>query len=234
MKRIACVLLACYAGSAYAEMDGVGFLIAFLVIGVVVLGYPWLSMLLGMLINRKLISKGYSNTVATVVGLGTTLTLLSIPFLDYPYKRMQINDYCAMDGGFHISRTVSGVEGIFGLPNATRYGYKYGEAYWFESDKNSLHRIYAEDVKPRTVSIVSPTTYGYRMNRKLVENSLYRVDLQTYVTDTGEELGRFVYFENEPTYFRPWMKMSCESMNGNSYYKFIPELLQRTLQPANK
>lgn len=235
MKWIAWLFFACYAGNAYAEMDGVGFLIVFLLIGAVVLGYPWLSMLIGMLINRKLISKGYSNIVAIVVGITITLTLLSIPFVDYPYKRMQINDYCTKEGGFHISRTVFGVEGIFGLPSATKYGYKYGESYWIESDKNSLHRIYADDVKPRMISIVSPTaTYGYRMSRKLVKNSLYRVDLQTYVTDTGDELGRFVYFENEPTYFRPWMKMSCESMSKSNYYNFIPELLQRTLQPVSK
>lgn len=234
MKRIALAIFACYAGNAYAEMDGAGFLIAFAIIGAVVLGYPLLSILLGKFAYRKLTNYGYGKTKSIAVGISVAMIVFSIPFVDYPYKRYMINEYCAEEGGFHISRLASGVEGIFGLPSATKYGYQFGEAYWFETDKNSLHRIYADNVKPRMVNVVSPTKYGYRMKRTPIEGTFYRIDLQTYITDTGEELGRFVYFENEPTYFRPWMKMSCESMSNSNYYKFIPELLQKTLQPAKK
>jgi hypothetical protein len=238
-------LFVCFSENAYAEMDGLGFGIVFLVIAIMIIAPPWVAMLIGMFINRKLIQKGYSNTISVVIGLATTLSLLSIPFLDYPYKKMQINEYCGKEGGFHISKTVSGVDGIFGLARASDYGYQYGEVYRNPSDKSSLRRIYGIrtpkggflETKPD-----KPSTFGFRETSTHVEGSIYRVELQTYLTDTGELLGRYVNFESyghsDPNIsfingFRFWMRMSCPATKkDNGIYNFLPELLQRTLQPA--
>lgn len=233
---LAIAFLAFYAENAYAEMDGLGFLIVFAFIGIVILGYPLLSILAGSYVERKLTEKGYRSVISIPFGIAATLVIFLIPFADYPYKRMKVNQYCSEEGGFHITKSVSGVEGIFGLPQASKYGYQYGEDYWTDIDRvngTNLHRIFADNKVPRVINVDAPSTYGYRMNRTLIESSIYRIDLQTYVTGTGEELGRFVYFENEHGY-RPWMKMSCQSMKNENYYKYIPELLQKTLQPASQ
>ena len=242
-------LFVCFSGMAYAEMDGLGFGIVFLIIGIMIIAPPWAAMLIGMYINRKLIQKGYSKAISVAIGLATTLILLSIPFLDYPYKRMKINEYCEKEGGLHVTRMVTGVEGVFNLPYSSSYGYHYFEGYRNEADKTGLHRVYK--VKSPTgqnidQKVDTPSQYGFKMTRSHAATSIYRVDLQTYVTTTDEELGRYTYFESYATSdpdvsllngLRFWMRMSCPipatNAGSSGYYKYLPELLQSTLQPAN-
>ena len=228
-----------------SDWAGVGFGVAFALIGLIFIGPPVLSIFIGSFIKRKLILKGYSKKISIVIGVTAALALLSVPFLDYPYKKMLLNEYCAKEGGFHISKTVTGVEGIYGLPNATNYGYGYGEVYRDPSDKTSLRRIYDEKIPSGgflEIKVDNPSPYGFRENRTHVASSIYRVDLQTYITSTGEELGRYVNFESYApsdsnvsfiNVMRFWMRMSCpDTKNDNGIYKFLPELLHKTLQPA--
>lgn len=246
----ATALLACYTGNAYAEMDGVGFLIVFLVIGIIFLGYPLLSFAIGLFIQDKLITKGYSQITSIVVGIAITLIIFLIPALDYPYKKMLINEYCEKEGGLHISKTVTNVEGVFQLPYSPSYGYRYFEDYVNAADKTGLHRVYRKENSPTgqyiDEKVDTPSPYGFKMTRSHASSSIYRVVLQTYVTATGEELGRYVYFEsyagtdsNVSTFngLRYWMRMSCptpKTNNGSTgYYRYLPELLQSTLQPTN-
>lgn len=243
----AIVLFAGFTNSAHAEMDGLGFGIVFLFIGVVFLAPPLLAILIGRYVKIKLCEKGYSNTISLMAGIAATLMLLSVPFLDYPYKKMKMKEYCEKEGGFYISKTVSGVDGIFGLARASDYGYQYGEVYRNPADKSSLRRIY--DIRTPKGGFLetksdNPSAYGFRETNTHVEGSIYRVELQTYLTETGEVLGRYVNFESygssEPDVsfinsFRFWMRMSCPgTKDSNGIYKFLPELLNKTLQPAHQ
>ncbi len=230
-----------------SDWEGIGFLIAFLVVGAIYIGPLMFSVALGYFIKYKLTQKGYCKKVSTGVGLLTTLTILYIPFWDYPYKRILVNDYCEKEAGFHISKTVSGVEGVFGLENAVDYGYQYGETYYPESQgKASLRRIY--NVKTANGSVLeiesdSLSPYGFRESRARVVSTIYRDEMQTYVTATGEVLGRYDSFVNLPNGknsdaphalslndFRPWMRMSCQ--NAKTERENLAELLKKTLQPA--
>lgn len=162
---LAIVLFACFSSSANAEMDGLGFGIVFLFLGVVFLAPPLLAIFVGRYVKTRLSESGYSNTISLIAGIAATLMLLSIPFLDYPYKKMQLNNYCEKEGGFHISQTVSGVEGVFGLAHASDYGYQYGEVYRDPSDKSSLRRIY--DIRTPKGDFLEtesdkPSAFGFR------------------------------------------------------------------------
>ncbi|MDA8413848.1 MAG: hypothetical protein M0023_08670 [Desulfobacteraceae bacterium] len=227
-----------------SALDGLGFLFVFLVLGLIYIGYPILSIMIGALLKRKLTSNGYGSRISWTMGVVIAFTLLAIPFIDYPYKRYLLKEYYSQDGGFHISRVVTGVAGIHGLRYACDYGYQYGEEYLGTSKEKSLWRYrkapqgnnrgkYLEEKN------VNPSPYGFRKIRTQKESSIYRVDLQTYVTSTGEELGRYVYYENVPdkdssisiNSFRIWMRMSYPNMKSG-YYMHLRELLNKTLIPS--
>lgn len=225
-------------------MGGFGFLITYVAIAAVYLGYSLIAILGGMFIQRELRSTGTSTRIAVPIGIGTTLILFAIPFWDYPLTRLSVNEYCDKEGGFHISRTVSGIAGIHGLPNAIDFGYLYGEDYRVPTDVTTLRRFYQAPTgsnrgRYSEVPTEDRSPYGFRRKQTQIKGTIFRLGLETYTIDTGEELGRFVFFQNIPNSstgisindFRPWMKMSCPGVDAGAFPQ-MRELLRMTLQPV--
>lgn len=220
-----------------------GFLIAFLVMGAVYLGYPLISVLFGIYVRRKLLALGKGGEIAGLAGFGAAMLLLLLPFADYPWQRHLLNKHCSEEGGLHIKQKVRGVEGVHGLRHAIDYGYQYGEDYLKAGDLSTLRRYYAAPPnsnrgKFSEVKTNTPSPYGFRRERFHVDGSIYRATLQTYKTETGEELGRYVYFENDPSKeglsindFRKWMRMTCDGIELGAWVQ-MEDLLKKTLVPA--
>jgi hypothetical protein len=226
-------------------LGGLVFLVIFWGIWGAYLGYPLIALGLGFYVQRKLRSRKVSRTISLLFGVTLALTVLAIPFWDYPPKRFAINGYCETEGGFYVKRTiVGGASGVYGLPNAIQFGYLYGEGYEPFGDSKSLRRFYK--APPNSPSglysgtrIDRPSPYGFRSSRSVVEGAIDRVVLQTYVTATEEELGRYVYFENIPNRqaslsindLRRWMRMTCPGVEPGAFPQ-MRELLKRTIPPS--
>ena len=224
-------------------LAGLGFLFPILVVVAIFLGYPLASIVIGFYVHLVVRKAGKNSRVAIVAGFVAASILLLLPFADYPLQRYRLDGYCAAEAGFHIKNRVEGVEGVHGLQHAIDYGYSYGEDFWKAGDPSTLQRYYA--VPPNRnrgkflrVKADKASPYAYRRVRVRVEGDIYRVTLQTYRTETEEELGRFVNFENDPTVkrfsinnFRKWMRMTCDGVDRGE----VPErraLLQKTLIPV--
>ena len=223
-------------------LAGLGFLFAFLVIGAIFLGYPLACLVLGFYVHHLFRGAGKNSRAAVVAGFLATSILLLLPFADYPLLRHRLDKFCAAEGGLHIRKSVEAVEGVHGLRHAIQYGYSFGEDYSKPGDHSTLRRYYAAppgsnrgflEVKADKVS-----PHGLHGTRVRVEGDIYRVTRQTYMTDTKEELGRFVYFENDPREqgwsindLRQWMRMTCKGVEPGGIPQ-VRELLQKTLIPV--
>lgn len=229
------------------DMTGLGglvFLVAFLLIWVVYLSYPLISAVVGLCLRQKLRTLGKSRRIANLAGFMVTASLLFLPFADYPWQRNAVNRYCSQEGGFHVTGRAEAVEGVHGLRHAIDYGYLYGEDYLIANGHSTLYRYYAALPNSQRGKFFETetdklSTYAFRRTRIRIDGSIFRITLQTYRTDTKEELGRFVYFENDPTEeglsindFRKWMRMTCDGVDPGAFPQ-MQVLLQKTLIPAS-
>ncbi len=215
----------------------------FLLIWAVYVGYPLISILVGLYLRRKLSALGKSRRIANLAGVMITVSLLLLPFADYPKQRHTVNRYCSQEGGFHITGRAEAVEGVHGLRHAIDYGYFYGEDYRIANDPSTLYRYYVAPPNSKRGKFFEtktdkPSPYGFRRARIRIDGSIFRVTLQTYRTDTKEELGRFVYFENNPTEqslsvndFRKWMRMTCDGVDPGAFPQ-MRVLLHKSLSPV--
>jgi hypothetical protein len=224
-------------------------LVALIILAIYLLvwvGYPMLCFCVGYVVWMFAEKKGVETFGQIVFASLTALFFLSIPFWDFLPTRHKLDKYMADYGGEKVFRVVSGVEGVHGLYDASKYGYCYGE---IDNDSKDPNRKYARIYKYDNVENpnspykrqFSPigSLYGVRESYQQVDDLIVKQVIETYVVKSGEVLGRnVVFFSYTQPYgkpgfsinkFRPWMKMNTELKKFENSEK---ELLLKTLNPA--
>jgi len=214
-------------------------------------GYPLLALALGLGVTKALRNRQVGFLFAYALGLGLSALILGIPFADYPSKKRTFDARCARDAGLHILRTVADVEGVHGIQNAIDYGYSYGELYRDPKSKTGLKRYYkpTQPYKTYLVQNAAETSqYGYRWFYSRVDDVTTRSESQTYLTTTGEVLGRSVSYSmspvhgnNDPSIIvklfhaarQPWLEMHCPNDSVPNTRTNLKALLNGTLLPRS-